>query len=269
MLHCIQASMVLILLMAVLAACSSQVGQANLAGAASQATPTSVPPSHGNLPETPASPLLSGTGVLHIQATQVLLTEKGEEVERYQLQFWFDRANGDARYEARDVSGTDRQILLREGQTYSVYFPDREYVNSHTESPENGPAAMPKPVGEMFSEKMALDGSATARYPGTKLVAVAEEAIDGKPALVAAPEVAADPAKDTSQVKFRAYIDKATGLTLKVIGVEYTTRDRAGVNGTRLFQYDVIERMDRDVLPQDWFSVRALTPAARQGTATG
>jgi hypothetical protein len=188
------------------------------------------------------SPLLSGSGVLHIKGINSLLTAKGEAAYKWTIEFWYDRATGDARFEARNVLGRpgDDAILLYEGQTFGIYEQISGYVRTFD---QDGPSAISRPVEQMFNSRVLL-------RKGRLVPAVG----------VAAPEgqmVAVEPGAGNR--KYMAYLDKATGLTHRV--------DPGSGAMSTVITYSTIETLDRASLPRDLFDIHALPPAPTEEPA--
>ncbi len=192
------------------------------------------------LPGASVSPLLSGSGVLHIKGTRELRTLQGEVTDRYSLEFWYDRSNGNARYHIRNVFGNEEHehVLLREGQTYLMYQPSSR--SAHTESGSS--VAMPNPVEVMFRLESELAG-------WDNLVPVREETIGGRRAVGLG-------RKGSTQALL--YIDKETRLPLRRDGMDWV-REGKYYKGASLFEYLTIETLNRESLPPDLFSIRAIT----------
>jgi hypothetical protein len=191
------------------------------------------------------SPLLSGSGVLHIKGTKVDQTNSGDVINRWTIEFWYDRATGDARYETKTILGSIPYslILLRQGERYSMYSPVTGSVDSVSRAAGESVASMPKPVDIMFDLKMRLSQGRMKR------------AVD-----VAVPQgqIAVTRLGDSPENPV-AFLDQATGLPMKVINVHFRSAGRS-YEGKYLYEYPVIETLDRASLPRDLFDIYALTP---------
>lgn len=198
------------------------------------------------------SPLLSGADALHIKATRKLLSEQGQVVETMPIEFWH-KPGGNARYEESNFTGTERNILIRNGDTSSQIDPVQNYVYNETVD-VSGSASMRTAVMSMFEYKTLLDAG--------ELVCIGEEVVNGKLA-----QVLTDPRAGELPTPFRAYIDKANGLTLKVTGIDFeTTSDSAVPNGSIVVEYPVIEYVDTGQLSADLFTIPAAPmPSTNEG----
>lgn len=171
------------------------------------------------------SPLLSGSGTLHIEGVQITRDDQGNEVNRTPFAFWHDPRTGNARYETKTATGSTLEGFTRNGSVYSRY--DAVANTATSSSVDTGSqVTTPKPVELLFRDKLALDAG--------RVVPVREETIDGRTAVVTAPANAPD-APD------HIYIDKANGLTLKAVGISY--------------DYTLIERVPSSQAPPGAFSV--------------
>lgn len=201
------------------------------------------------LPEAAVSPLLKGGGVLHIKRTTTGRTDRGEEVFKVEDELWYDRATGDARYENRNVLDlSNSSILVHKGQTDTLYFPAKGALST-TEVPRGSVSGA---VESMFERKVYLDRGVLVQAVG---VAPPESQI-----AVRRPGETADTTPATT------YLDRATGLTREIRNVRWGGRD-----GSLLYEYPVIETLDRASLLPDLFSIQApasVPPAVTEGPAS-
>lgn len=217
-----------------------QPGTTPAAPAQAAATPTiGIPvavPTRVDLPETAVSPLLKGAEVLHIKGMETFRTEQGEILTKHEMEFWYDRATGDARLERRNVLGvpSDQWILMHEGGRYLMYNRVTGMIDATTQA---NPSGMLTPVDQMFKYKASLDN-------GTMKQATGVAAPEGRIAAVLA-TAGANPSV--------VFLDKATGLGLKA-----SPYRRLRQNGELLYEYPVIETLGRASLSTDLFDMDAL-----------
>lgn len=191
------------------------------------------------------SPLLTGTGVLHIEGVRLLESDNGEVTGGYETEFWYDRSNGDARFEIKGTSGQQwyNFIHLRQGQMFTYYNVYTGAKRTATETAADTFAG-PKPVEAMFRLEPAVIPDWDFLEPAgdeivggkkvTKLVAKANK----KPIL---------------------YIDKETRLPLKRVDLSWSSKDyQKQIHGAQILNYPVIENIKRDTLSDDYFSPSSL-----------
>lgn len=188
-----------------------------------------------NAPASPVSPLLSGAGVLHIKGTALSRAVQGDVMTKAELEFWYDRATGNARLE-QTVLGVpgSKSVYIREGQTDLYYRPSTGATYLERDVLLSG---VSRPVWRLFMYKLQLD-----RRQLEPSVAVSAPA----------GQIAAVPPGGKGGV---AYLDQATGLTRRVTGLRLRGRD-----ASLEYEYSAVETLDSSVLPADLFSIRAITP---------
>jgi hypothetical protein len=89
------------------------------------------------------SSLFTGEGVVHIRGIERQFNASGSELNRTNLELWYDTATGDARYQTTNETGGGLDLRLREGKTYSHDNPSQGVLSVHTSGEEdfsaNGP----------------------------------------------------------------------------------------------------------------------------------
>jgi hypothetical protein len=199
----------------------------------------------------PASPLLSGTGVLHIEGTRSWRTERGEVRKRLAVEFWYDRATGNARLHLKTLlsdPGYD-WVTLREGRRYALYNPVSGWRDVEVSTPDSPVPATPRPVDEMFRLGSFLPG-------WERLIPAGEEQVGGRRAIALA-------RRDTGERVL--YIDRESRLPLRR-EVAWSEGGRT-YRGVETFEYPVIETVDKGSLPPGLFSVDAILSAPHAPTA--
>ncbi|MEJ7653772.1 MAG: hypothetical protein WKH64_10770 [Chloroflexia bacterium] len=184
------------------------------------------------------SPLLVGDGVLHIELSRTMRSPKGVELQLLNVEFWYDRSTGEARSQSKTVAGAPNgdRILLSDGKT-SVNYGGSGAAET---IPPDGSRISP-PVDAMFPHKHQM-----LQY-------------------ILQPAYGAAPRKDWMALRHTspnyakewvAYVDAATGLTQRV---EYP---KGAIPGSHMmYDYRVIETVERDTLSDDFFTVESLRPA--------
>ena len=200
------------------------------------------------------SPLLSGEGVLHIKGIRSWRSYNGEMGERFETEFWYDRANGDARFRIKNVSGVEGYHLayLRQGSAYTFYDVHSGAPHTKTETPEDTYAG-PKPVEGMFRLEPTIIPNWGAIEPA------GEEVVGGKRAIKFVAKADKRPILS---------IDKETRLPLRRLDLSWSSKDKQRkIRGEQVHEYPVIETVDRASLPADFFSPAGLrrgpTPVPR------
>jgi hypothetical protein len=198
-------------------------------------------------PEGTLSPLLSGSGVLHIKRTITARTVQGEVDFEMESELWYDRATGEARYQERDPWGHIDRIMLHEGQTDSLYLARAGQVNTET----IGVGAVPLSVRAMFASQEQLERGELRQVGGV---------------VVPSGQIAAV-RKNAGARPVISFVDTATGLTRKLQRMHWSGHD-----GDWVYEYPVIETVDRSSLPEDFFSISSVrslptvTPPTREPT---
>ncbi len=200
------------------------------------------------------SPLLLGEGVLHIKGTISWQSYNGEITEQFETEFWYDRANGDARFHIKNVSGIKGYdlVCLRQGSTYTFYDVYSGALHTKTETADNTYAG-PKPVEAMFHLEPTI-------IPNWGLIEpVGEEVVDGKKVIKFVVKA------DKRPILF---VDKETRLPLKRLNLSWSSKDlQRKIHGNQVHEYPLIETVDRASLTGDFFSPAGLqhgpTPVPR------
>ena len=166
-------------------------------------------------------------------------------LQRGTVEVWIDSDGERARMDQKSAGGRT-MIFLRDGSRFSIFSPDNGYLMTDV-APNPGFRALFVAKQVLFEHKEKLDEG--------KLKPVREQTYRGKPVVVAElPDASkADP--------LRAFIGKDTGLTYRVEGLDFLDdeRGRRVTGGTQLRQYSTIERLGRNELPNDLFSITAIS----------
>ncbi|MDP9381395.1 MAG: hypothetical protein M3Q29_14860 [Chloroflexota bacterium] len=193
------------------------------------------------------SSLLSGTGVLHIKGTRSWRTEQGEVRKKLGVEFWYDRTTGNARLHFKTLISNPGYdwVMLWERQRYALYNPITGWRDVEVSTPDSPVPATPRPVDEMFRLGSFLPG-------WDQLIPGGEEVIGGRRAI----------ALENRETGRRVlYIDRENHLPLRR-DVAWSEGNRT-YQGLEVFDYPVIETVDKESLPADLFSVDALLAAPR------
>jgi len=186
------------------------------------------------------SPLFVGVGVLHIESVETVRSAQGQAVSRSSIEFWYDRRNGDVRFERQRVLGsavTDL-ILLDDGNKFTRYIPVlREGGLGYSRTISADDSGIPRPVEVMFQLKTQV-----VQHKASSTVNVTPP--NGWVSIGSGPRI--------KQGDWIGYVDRVSGLTQRVDNLDVPR------GGKIKYEYDVVEIVMRSSLPQDFFNIESL-----------
>jgi len=210
--------------------------------------------------ETPLSPLLLGTGVIHIKGTIMGRTSAGEESDQVIIEFWYDRDTGDALYHRREVGDTrpeDFYSAYEQGRGYSRVFRPNGIAQIYPENSVRSRAL--RPLVMMFERKLYI-------LQGNLKTTDRVTAPSGQVALISKHRINAPLDKDTSVT----YLDKATNLPKCVTNTDLPTTRIGGkeqhLTGDLRYEWSTIETVERSSLPRSLFAMESYATVVPHST---
>jgi hypothetical protein len=196
-----------------------------------------------NLPQRSASlsrAPIDGPGVYHFKARHVYKTPQGEQTEVREVEFWLDPVTQDAQLSERSLTGGYQGIERRDGLTYSMEFPAESAIGTITKLDANAPFLQYLQERALYY-KGALESG--------ELRPLGEQVVNGHMATVVQRRVGLD-GVDAQ----KAFVDKASGLPLKIISYRDVPLGGLEEVEEHLIDYQVIEWVQHDRLPGGLFA---------------